>query len=150
MEFTPIETQEALNAIIKERIDREKKAHNLALGTLNEQIQTLTAENARLQDEAKKYQGYESDLAALRTKVANYETDSVKRGIADEYGLPKGMHSRLLGDSEAAWREDAAELSKLYAVAGDPPPLANPESEIGAGDATQNALRKMVKNMKGE
>lgn len=113
-EFTPIETQEALDEIINAR---------------------LTANTAVVTDKVtKSFDGYISpdDLAAktseltgkiqtLESENAAYRTAALKTKIAAEAGLPQSLADRLTGDDEEALKADAGKLAKLFAHRPAPP-----------------------------
>lgn len=148
-EFKIIETQEQLNAIIADRLNRAKTQHDTEISTLNGQIQTLTAENTRLKGEAEQTANWGTELESLRQKVTTYETDSAKRDIAEAFGLPKGFYSRLRGTTPEELKADAAELAKVVTASqAIVPPLGSAEPS-GEEDPTKAGLRNMIKN-KGE
>lgn len=135
-EFTPIETQEQLDAIIASRLNREKTAHAAQMQSLNERIQTL-------ETEAQAYAGYAQEKSQMQATIARYETDSGKREIAEEYNLPRGFHTRLQGDNADQWREDAQALQRLIGSAQSTPPLAGYDPQ-GGKDDIRDAYKKMT------
>ena len=121
-EFKAIETQEALDAIIKNRLERNTKSVT----------ESVTAEVA------KKYEGYispddakksadqiaalteklkesETKIADLTAKNSAYEISSAKLKIAQETGLPIELAERLSGTTEEELRKDAETLVKFTA-----------------------------------
>jgi len=155
-EFKPIETQEQLNAIIGERIKREREqaAGNRAelenkVADYEKQISALTNQ---AQESAKKYAGYDKALTELQTKVKGYETASVKTRIAHELGLPYEMAERLRGESEADIRTDAEAFQKALGGVNHSAPLRNTEEPGGGGkDAAKKAeLKGMLQDLRGE
>lgn len=137
MAFTPIETQDQLDAIVGERVARAKEAArkefdgwvspdeltkqtadlNERMGVLDTQIKTLTEEKEALTNQ----------LAEKDNAIAKYEADSVKTKIAVEAGLRMEYASRLRGENEDEWKADAAVLAKDFKAAHQAPPLGNPE-----------------------
>lgn len=157
-DFTKIETQEALDAIIKERLTRnDEKWQKQYEGYLSkddadklktkyeEQISTL---NASYAEKDKKYADYDKEKAELEAKVAKYETNSVKMRIAHETGLPYEMVDRLKGSNEEEIKKDAESLAKFIGNQNKVPPLANHEDK--GGDTLAEAYKKMAKGLKGE
>lgn len=131
-DFTPIETQEQLDGIIRDRIARAKqsaaekyadydtiKAQNTEYATQISQLQS------QLQAQTETITGNETVLAELNAKVAKYETDSVKTKVALEMGLPYQMASRLTGSNEKEIRADAESMKQLFGA--HPAPLGSPE-----------------------
>ncbi len=159
MAFTVIETQEQLDAIISERVARakdsarkefegwispdalEKKTAELnsQLTGLNDQIKTLTEEKTTL----------ESSIEEKNGKLAQYEIDSVKTKVAREYGLSYDAIEFLQGADEEAIKKSAESLKHLVKNTSIAPQY-NPESNRRSGDTTEEALRRMSKELKGE
>lgn len=142
-EFKPIETQEALDAIIKERLERQKK--------------TVTAEVAKQYegwaspDEVKKHTDQvaaltaklsesETAIADLTAKNSAYEIASVKTKVAHEVGLPYELAQRLSGSTEEEIRKDADALAR-FAAPHQATPSFSGETPVGAStDAAYRAL----------
>lgn len=159
MAFTVIETQEQLDAVISERVARakdsarkefegwispdalEKKTAELnsQLTGLNDQIKTLTEEKTTL----------ESSIEEKNGKLAQYEIDSVKTKVAREYGLSYDAIEFLQGADEEAIKKSAESLKHLVKNTSIAPQY-NPESNRRSGDTTEEALRRMSKELKGE
>ena len=142
-EFKPIETQEALDAIIKDRIERAKKsaADETAKkyeGYLSpDDVKKHTDQIAALTEKLK-----ESDtkIADLTAKNSAYEIASVKTKVAHEVGLPYELAERLSGTTEEEIRKDADALSK-FASHPQATPSFSSETPVGAtADAAYRAL----------
>ena len=112
-EFTPITTQEELDAVIGERLKRERDTvtkryeekyagyvsgadHEAALADMQKQVD----------DAAKKQSENQALIDGLNAKVRGYETNSVKMRVAQELGLPHELAERLSGDDEDAIRKN--------------------------------------------
>ena len=137
-DFKPIETQEAFDAAIKDRIERAKKA---------------AADEA-----AKKYEGWTSpddakksaeqitaltaQVADLTAKNAAAELGAMRTRLAAETGLPYALAGRLTGDTEEAIKADAEAFAKLIAPAPSPSPQFSPETP--ATNAQDAALMAML------
>ena len=123
-------TQEELDKIINERLDRAQKKHADELSKKDAEIDKL---NKDLKDTKEKYQGFDDEKAKyakeideLKGKVKGYETASAKRKIADELGLDSKALEFILGDTE---EEMKASAEKLKALTGStPPPLAKTDN----------------------
>lgn len=133
-DFKPINTQEELDAVIGERLKRERK-------TISDQF----SDYAALKKKADKY---DSDIAALKqtiaerdSKIKGYETSSVKMRIAREEGIPFELMDRLTGETEDDIRNDAKAFSQLIGNMNNEEPLAT-ETSTGAdaGDASYRSL----------
>lgn len=118
--FTPIETQEAFEEVLKERIERAKNsvreefkdyetyktkasAYDAKVQEYEDKISTLTASASEK----------EKKISDLNAKVAKYESDSVKTRLAAEYGLAPEMTEFMTGLDEKEWRQKAEKLSAL-------------------------------------
>ena len=150
-EFKVIETQEQLDAIIGERLKRERE-------TIKKEYEGfLSPEDAAKkyegylspEDEKTKYNGYLSpeDAAKKDAKIKAYETDSVKTRIAHETGLSYDAIGFLKGEDEDAIRKSAESLKTLVG-SGSVAPLASTEEAVG--NATDVALKNTLKGLKGE
>ena len=142
-EFKPIETQEALDAIIRERLERQKKNVTAEVAKQYEgylspdDVKKHTDQIAALTEKLK-----ESDtkIADLTAKNSAYEIASVKTKIAHEVGLPYELAERLSGTTEEEIRKDADALSK-FAMHPQATPSFSPETPPGASsDAAFRAL----------
>lgn len=156
-EFKAITTQEQLDAVIGERIKRERDAAAKSTSELRtkaaEYEKQIAAMTAAAEESAKKYAGYDKTLADLQAKVKGYETASVKMRIAHELGLPYDLASRLQGESEEDIRRDAEALGKVLGETNHAaPPLRSTEhpGEGGAGAAKKAELKGMLQDLRGD
>ena len=136
-EFKAIETQEELNRIIEERLNRERNKY-----ADYEQLKKDSADLKELQ--GKKYddqindlngklQKAQNDLSSMQTRAETAERSLLRSKIAREKNLPAELADRLEGDDEDALRADADALSKLFTPAAPPAPLADPGTGKGGG-----------------
>lgn len=156
-EFTAITTQEQLDAIIGERIKREREtAAKKYEGYISpEDLKTMKADhekqigdlNLALKNANEKSAGHEKEIADRDSKIKAYETASVKSRIAHEVGLSYDAIDFLKGEDEDSIRKSAESLKSLV---GTKPaaPLANPEGSSGVDK--DEALRKTLRSLKGE
>ena len=146
-EFKPIETQEALDAILKDRLDRQKK-------TVTDEIKKqyegwISPEDAKKStDEIAALTGKLSDsektIADLTAKNSAYEISSVKMRIAHETGLPYELAERLSGSTEDEIRKDAETLSQFTTQAQATPSFT---SEPPVGNSTDAAFRALAQSL---
>lgn len=156
-EFTAITTQEQLDAVIGERIKRERDTLTKKYGDYDD-LKTKVADYEKqisdlsktIEDTGKKYAGYDKTLADLTAKVKGYETSSAKMRIAHETGIPYELASRLSGETEDDIRKDAESLSKLIGKPGPKAPLKS--TEPAGTDTKKAALRAFTEELtnKGE
>ena len=112
-DFTPIETQEQLNAIIGERISRAEQKAAEKYADYDDLKKQNTEFQQQLQAQTEKIKGHKAEIDSLNAKVQSYESSSLKTRIALETGLPYKMAERLTGDSEEAIRADAEMMLNL-------------------------------------
>ena len=151
MEFTPITTQEQFEAAMKDRMDRYAKKFegytspdDLAKikSDYDGQIATLTK---TAEEKAKKYAGYDKELAERDAKIKGYETASVKTRIAHEVGLPYELSGRLSGETEDDIRKDAESLVGLIGKGHQTAPLASSET---TEDKVKTAVKQLSEKLK--
>lgn len=158
-EFTAITTQEELDRIILDRLDKAKKSTaakyegfispddvSKIRADYDKQISDL---NSALKAANDKAASYDKDIADRDTKIKNYETQALKTRIARESGIPFELADRLTGDNEDALRSDAESFSKLISSSQGTPPMASTEPPVET-DAKRAAMRSMLREMKGE
>lgn len=147
-EFTTIETQEQLDAIIGERLKREKEKHSeTSAGLLNE-IEQLKANNETLSKTIKeyetKYAGIDEQIDSMRSQINTYKTDLVKTEIAKKVGIPYELRDRLRGTTEEEIQADAEALAKM--LPKTPAPMRTNEPIEGSGNPIDSALKSMLGN----
>ena len=154
-EFKPIETQEQLDSIIKDRIDRAKRSAaseaeakfsdyddiKKANESLNSKIEDLTS---KLKEAGEQNDSSSSELDELKKKVAAYEIDSVKTKVAADEGLPLDALQFLSGKDEDEIRKSAETLKTM--INKNVAPLANPESKQEE-DGVTAAFKKLNPNL---
>lgn len=133
MEFTPIETQEALDAILAEH-DKQYS------GWLSpEQVQASTDKlTAQVNDLTKK----------LNTAQANADSQSLanlKMKIAHEKGIPFELAERLNGTTEDEIKQDAEMLATFTAQKRIPPTFRSGDGKL-SGNASLVELLHGLKN----
>lgn len=159
MSFTTIETQEQLDNIIKERLDRaERKMQEKYAGyispddlanktkELNNKIaelgKSLNDANEAINKANEKAKADADAIAGLQTQVKGYETASVKSRIAHEVGIPFELANKLSGETEEDIRKDAESLKPFVSTVTAP--LRNPEAG-GGGPSTREQFAEWAK-----
>ena len=150
-DFKVIETQEQLDAVISERLKRERETLKKEYeGFLSpEEAAKKYAGYLSPEDEKEKYKGFISPEEAAKkdAKIKGYEIDSVKTRIAHEAGLSYEAAGFLRGEDEESIRKSAESLRALVGNTTTAP-LASTEDPLGnAGDAP---YKNMLNGMKGE
>lgn len=147
-DFKPIDTQEAFDAAIKDRIARAEKTAEARVRaelqeelnkvtSLEEQVAQLTGKNSAAEQSAKetadKISGLETQLAEALAKNKGFELDALKLKVATEKGLPLDSIGLLNGETEDVITANADKLSQLIKAQNyQGLPMAN--LEPGAGD----------------
>ena len=151
MAFEPIETQEAFDAAIKSRIDRNTKSVTDEVtkkyeGYISpEDASKQTAElNKEIKDLTAKLGERDSSIADLTAKNKAYETASVKTRIAREYNIPYELADRLSGDTEDDIKKDAEKLS-AFVGRKKTAPLFDLDSGGGKDDSAYKNLLKSIR-----
>lgn len=147
--FTPINTQEELDAAIGERLKRESDKWETKVKDLEDEISELKSTNQELTETnnslTEKKQELEDSLADSNAKIKGYETDSVKKRIAREYGLPEELADRITGEDENSMTADAEKLGELFKNQQPKPPMPNPEG--GEGDEKTAGARALLESL---
>lgn len=139
-EFKEIKTQEEFDAMISERLSREAKKYEKY--TSPEDLEKIKGDYQKEIDGLnQKYSDFDKKEKEYQSKIAKYESDSVKTRIAREMGIPSELVDRLKGTNEDELREDAkilAAFSKKVA------PLASTEQNP---DGNDEAYKKVLKDL---
>jgi len=126
-ESTKTFTQDEVNSMIKERLDRaekkwqEKYSNYYSEDDLKGKTEELTKQitdlgnslndaNNKATADADEISKRDQTIADLENKVRNYETDSAKTRIALEVGIPFELANKLSGSTEEEIRKDAEAL----------------------------------------
>lgn len=149
-DFKPIETQEVLDQIIKDRLarEREKYADYDELKSKNESYESqLNALQTTIDESNAKIKTHDETVADLNKKIAGYETASLRTKIALKNGLPIDLADRLVGDDEESITADAERLAGFVKQPQTPPPLKNSEKHLTPPDSKEGAYQNLVKNL---
>ncbi|MFB8509210.1 MULTISPECIES: capsid assembly scaffolding protein Gp46 family protein [Lactobacillales] len=152
MSFKTIETQEELDRIIQDRIarERDKFADYDELKTKVTDYETQVATLQKAIDESNTtIKSHDDTVAELNSKIASYETSSLRTRIAIQNGLPLDLAERLVGNDEESIKADAERLASFVAKPKAPSaPLKDLEPPLG--DDKNSNWRQMASNLTGE
>lgn len=119
-EFKPIESQDALDSIIQERLKRNTESVTASVsaeiskkyeGYISpDDYKKFTDEHESLKT---KLQESEKSIADLTAKNSAYEVSAMKMKIAQENGIPIELAERLTGGTEDEIKADAVKLAAL-------------------------------------
>lgn len=147
-EFKVIETQEQLDAVIKQRIERErsKYADYESLKAKGAELETqIGALKQQLENAASEKAASSKTIEDLTAKVKAHETASAKTAIALEVGIPYELAQRLNGETPEDIRKDAEKLLGVVRSVSPTAPLYNPDQ--AQTDKKDAALRGMLKDL---
>ena len=154
-EFTPINTQEELNAVIRDRLQRERETIAQRYGDyddLKQQVANLTAQVGTLTTErdnsVQQVAEHAKTISTLQAQLKSHETNSVKMRIAQEVGIPHTLAERLTGETEEDIRKDAEAIAQHFKDLQGPAPLYS--STPAQVDAKHVALTETLHNLRGE
>lgn len=152
-EFKAIETQEQLDRIISERLNREREKFSdyESLKGEKENLEKQISEmNASLEQTNSNKKTYEQQIEELNGKVKSYEIKNLKTKIALENGIPLDFANRISGDDEKAIKEDAQKIASFFKSQDPTPPLKDTEpTNVNGEDAGYKSLLENL-NLKGE
>lgn len=147
--FKAIETQEELDRIIKERLNRERETTQKKYEgwvSPEDHQKAIAGANKAFDDYKKAHESDEQTIADLTAKNKAYETDSLKIRIAHEVGLSYEWVNRISGEDEKSIRADAEALKKLV---GSGTPISTKSTESGEGaDSKTAGLRSVLNGIK--
>ena len=143
-DFTPINTQEELNAIIGERLEQARNAERKKFADYDD----IKAQLAGLQKDAAEK---DKTITDLQGQLKSSRSDLAKTRIALEKGIPMELCSRLTGETEEELRKDADTLASFISK---PKPSAPPRKENepekssgGTGIKNEAALRGLLNDL---
>lgn len=152
-EFKAIETQEQLDRIISERLNREKEKfsdYESLKGDKEKLEQQLLEMNESLEATNANKKTYEQQIEELNSKVKDFEIKNIKTKVALENGIPLDFANRISGDDEKAIKEDAQKIASFFKSQNPTPPLKDTEpTNVNGEDAGYKSLLENL-NLKGE
>lgn len=147
-EFKVIETQDELDRIVGDRVQREKDKAKKVEESLKSEIETLQAtlkENeTKVSEYDKLVNSHKDEVAQLTGQIKSLQLQEIKHRIAHENGLPYELADRLTGDTEELLRKDAEAL-KGFVTPQKVMPLASTEQP--ADDPKEAAWKQTVKEL---
>lgn len=153
-EFNPITTQEQLDSLIKERINRLNEKHQKELDEFKtkysdyDELKTNSLNYSNdLEKLQKKVSDYETQIKEMDTKVKAYELHSVKQQIAIDAGIPLALADKLSGTTTEELRKDAEQMAS-YVVKDVRVAPMQAESAVKDADAVSAIFKQMNPHLK--
>lgn len=150
-DFKAIETQEELDKIITNRLEREREASNKRYEgyiSPDDHKKALAEQQKSFDDYKKAHEGDSRTIEELTAKNKEYETAALKSRVARELGLSYEWVDRISGTDEKSIRADAEALKKLVGNGHTTLPTKN--TDPGTGDDKDANLRAVLKSIKKE
>lgn len=137
MAFKVIETQEELDNIIKNRIERVRKDYDgyMSAEDVNKLKETY---EAQVKEDGDKYTTLEKEKNDLMAKVKGYEVNALKTKVALAINLPMGATDYLKGETEEELTESAKALSSMFTPKGAEPTTKKEEGKPLAPQGTNS------------
>lgn len=153
-EFKPIETQEELDNIIKDRLARNTKTVTAEVTKKFEGYISpdgIAEKTADLEKQITNLKGKMSEkdntIAELKAKNTAFEASAAKAKIAREYGIPPELADRISGNNEDEYKADAEALAKFVSAANNTPPPPVFDGESGKSNAVDAALGSLLNGL---
>ena len=152
MAFEPINTQEELDAIIKDRIARAKESAEkkyegwISPEALEDAKKDYEKQISDLQQAAAEFDKKMAEKDAQIAEAETYRTDLAKTRIALQAGLDPKYASRLQGSNEEEWTKDAKDMAKDFAAKHTAVPLGNGEKKPGGTVSTGDQFAAWFQN----
>ncbi|MGM0163755.1 capsid assembly scaffolding protein Gp46 family protein [Enterococcus sp. DIV1059_2] len=148
MTFKAIETQEELDRIIQERLNREKGkfADYDEIKTRNAALETeVDALKSTIEETSNAAKTHEQTIADLNKQITEKETVNLRTRIALQNGLPIDLADRLIGSDEESIKADAERLAGFVSKKQTPPPLKKTEPIVEKDEDAD--LKEMLKKL---
>lgn len=157
-EFTPIISQEQLDAVIGDRLKRNEEKWtrkydgymspddvNAKTADLNKQIENLTA---ALDSANKKAASYDSDIAERDARIKGFEISATRTRVAQELGLNLDAIGFISGEDEDSIRKSAESLKALLGTQHQSTPAFDNEPPAPNSSAAYMNMLKGLSNEK--
>ena len=128
MEFTPIETQEQFDSMVKDRVERAKSAgakearkeFETQLADLEQTKEQLTSKDSEIEALKAKITDFEGEKKAseesyqsMQKELSELKLKALKTRVAMDAGLPADLADRLTGEDEETLKADAEKLASF-------------------------------------
>lgn len=130
-------TQEQVNEIVKERLERERAKYS-DYEDLKKQVESFNDIKNDYENKLATYSNSQEEINGLKARIKQYEMDSVKTSVCYDLGIPVEFASRLNGETEEEIKADALKIKGLFPNSGAP--MRNQESEPTMGGVTKAFL----------
>lgn len=149
--FTPITSQEQLNTVISERIERAKKTAVEPFGDYDD-LKTKAAEFDKVQDQSKSAEQKHSEaLAGMQKRLDDSESATTRARIQAKYKISDEHAERFLTASNGeALETQAKDLAEILIDRKSGAPYVPEQKDIEPRPADDDdGLRSMVQSWQG-
>ena len=154
MEFTPIESQEQFDAMVKDRVERAKKSAQKEFETQLKDLESIKTQMAEKENELTELRQKITDLnGEKKTNEESYQSmlkelstvklDALKQKIAIEEGIPLEMANRLNGDDDESIRNDAKTIKGFMGSKTLPRSANNDDAPMDTAEAGYRAMAQI-------
>lgn len=113
-------TQEEVNSIVGDRVKKEQAKHMAEIESLNSKITAYEKQIAdypnQLKELNEKLTAQTKAFEESQAKISQYELQSVKLRVANEFGIPFELADRLSGTTEDEIKKDAEVIKGFVGV----------------------------------
>ena len=154
MEFTPIESQEQFDAMVKDRVERAKKSAQKEFETQLKDLESIKTQMTEKENELNSLRQKIADMdGENKTKEESYQSmlkelstvklDALKQKIAIEEGIPLEMANRLNGEDDESIRNDAKTIKGFMGSKTLPRSANNDDAPMDTAEAGYRAMAQI-------
>lgn len=146
-EFKVIETQEAFDSAIKERLAREKSKVEEKYKDYDEIKEKCTSYEKQINDLNDAVATATADRDKYSAQVKSLETEKLKVEIARKVGLPYEMANRISGDDEKSMTADAETMKGYFTAHKAEAPLGGSGEPHPTGNSMDDAWLELSQSL---
>ena len=147
-EFKPIESQEAFDAAIKERIERAKESVRRDYADYDDVKRELADLKSTGAGEGDRIKGLEERIAGFEREKAEREAAdaaaAVRKRVSEETGVPEGLIQGADEEAMRAFAESVAKFAKKPAAPKVPRAGERAGDPGGAGSDKADFIKKLI------
>ena len=144
-EFEPITSQDQLNAVIGNRLQRERESLAKQYEGFDGFKEKAEAYDKDIAERNAKISDLTAQLAERDGQIEAFKISSTKRTAAEKYGIPSAFADRISGTTEKEIMTDAEGMSKFFkAQQPSYPTRSHTEQADVAKDGYADLARRLV------
>lgn len=130
-------TQEEVNSIVGDRVKKEQAKHLAEIESLNSKITAYEKQIAdypnQLKELNEKLTAQTKAFEESQAKISQYELQSVKLRVANEFGIPFELANRLNGTNEDEIKKDAESIKSFVGMKTKVPTKEVDDAKVEGG-----------------